>query len=82
MDNLKPCPFCGSAAHNIGKGRLPARCRNPKCPIFCYSFSLEDWNTRPREDALTASFCAEVDRMGARIAELEDALQRWLGFES
>ena len=71
MSELKPCPFCGCEAqvnawtmHGITESRC--FCSNSDCPNSVRTVALEQWNTRPIEDALIA-----------RIAELE-AAQRWI----
>ena len=64
---LKPCPFCGGVAqvintwtmHGITESRC--FCSNSDCPNSVRTVALEQWNTRPIEDALNA-----------RIAELEE----------
>ena len=68
MSELKLCPFCGGEAqvntwtmHGITESRC--FCPNSDCPNSVRTVSLEQWNTRPIEDALTA-----------RIAECESAL--------
>ena len=65
MSELKPCPFCGGVAqvntwtmHGITESRC--FCSNSDCPNSVRTVALEQWNTRPIEDALNA-----------RIAELE-----------
>ena len=68
MSELKPCPFCGGVAqvntwtmHGITESRC--FCDNEKCPVYLSkTIAIDDWNTRPIEDALNA-----------RIAELEAA---------
>ena len=68
---LKPCPFCGGMPKVNDwtlKGITDKRCfcDNEKCPVYLSkTIAIDDWNTRPIEDALNA-----------RIAELE-AAQRW-----
>ena len=64
-DVLQPCPFCGGDAqvntwtmHGITESRC--FCPNSDCPNSVRTVALEQWNTRPIEDALTA-----------RIAELK-----------
>ena len=56
MSELKACPFCGQVAY---KDFNEVRHLNSQCPAWGFA-SLETWNTRPVEDALTA-----------KIAELE-----------
>ena len=71
MSELKKCPFCGKmpkvnswTMHGIAEQRC--FCDNEQCPVYLSkTIALDDWNTRPIEDALNA-----------RIAELE-AAQRW-----
>ena len=71
MSELKQCPFCGSEAqvntwtmHGITESRC--FCSNSDCPNSVRTVGLDQWNTRPIEDALNK-----------RIAELE-AAQRWI----
>ena len=71
MSELKKCPFCGGEAqvntwtmHGITESRC--FCSNSDCPNSVRTVALEQWNTRPIEDALHA-----------RITELE-AAQRWI----
>ena len=62
MSELKPCPFCGEEpATRAGF----AICINDDCEQSNYwsGLDIDDWNTRPIEDALNA-----------RIAELEAEL--------
>jgi hypothetical protein len=59
-EELKPCPFCGNKAVDLGeygpdlKPILPRvlACLNPYCPIRGDRFSIEQWKTRPVEDEL------------------------------
>jgi hypothetical protein len=59
MSELKACPFCGQVAY---KDFNEVRHLNSQCPAWGFA-SLETWNTRPVEDALTA-----------KIAELEQVI--------
>ena len=74
-EELRPCPFCGSNAqvntcttHGITESRC--FCSNSDCPYSVRTVALEQWNTRPIEDALHA-----------RIAELEALVEQliWVG---
>ena len=65
MSELKLCSYCKSVPqantwtlHGISETRY--FCPNPECPHSVRTVTLEEWQTRPIEDALTA-----------RIAELE-----------
>ena len=56
-DVLQPCPFCGGEAqvntwtmHGITESRC--FCSNSDCPNSVRTVALEQWNTRPIEDAL------------------------------
>ena len=69
-DELKPCSFCKSIPQAytwILYGITETRyfCPNPDCPHSVRTVTLEQWNTRPIEDALNA-----------RIAELEEENDR------
>ena len=69
-EELKPCPFCGGMPKVNDwtlKGITDKRCfcDNEKCPVYLSkTIAIDDWNTRPIEDALNA-----------RIAELEAELK-------
>ena len=73
MDNLKPCPFCGSGAIEVcaWENSTDISCLDCDYTIKCHDCDEEDavdyWNTRPVEDALTA----EVERMKDRVERLE-----------
>ena len=65
MSELKRCPFCGgepTSSNEFDDEVLFYGCtKDIDCPMYDAPFvNLENWNTRPIEDALTA-----------RIAELE-----------
>ena len=67
---LRPCPFCGSNAqvntwttHGITESRC--FCSNSDCPNSVRTVALEQWNTRPIEDALNK-----------RIAEMEEFIDK------
>ena len=72
MDELKPCPFCGSDAGEqdiiiVGRG-LCKMVFCEKCHIdFKNPTSIEQWNTRPAEDALKA----EVDGLLLRLEKVK-----------
>ena len=58
-EELRPCPFCGTlpqantwTLHGISETRY--FCPNPECPHSVRTVTLEQWNTRPIEDALQA----------------------------
>ena len=70
MSEAKPCPFCGKEPHIYASYGLIS-CRNKECIADATNGEatlgfIEQWNTRPIEDALNK-----------RIAELEEA-QRWI----
>lgn len=62
----KPCPFCGSEAIPNPKWDTRVNCSHVGCYNSSYwredGFSLETWNTRPIEDALTAELDAARER--------------------
>lgn len=71
MDELKPCPFCGST-----KIRKPENGNGWLCKK-CGSEIFWDWNTRPIEDALNKRI-AELEEaqrwipVSERLPEIED----------
>ncbi len=50
---IKDCPFCGGKASK-GCGIESIHCSNIECVMPGISVSIEQWNTRPIEDALRA----------------------------
>ncbi len=71
---LKPCPFCGTLPQAnawIFRGISETRyfCPNQECPLSVRTVTLEEWNTRPIEDALNARI-AELEAENNRLAEL------------
>jgi len=78
-DELKPCPFCMGKAREFIEATIPpgdkyAHCAGLHNPdVMCPNdaiMTVEQWNTRPVEDALRAS-------LAAKDAEIE-RLQTWL----
>lgn len=69
-NELRPCPFCGRDAREqniiiVGRG-LCKMVFCEKCHIdFKSSTSIEQWNTRPAEDALQA----ENERLKLELAQ-------------
>lgn len=59
-DRLKSCPFCGFNVFYVQDRpdhpeRILIRCLNADCPLHReYIFTLEQWQSRPLEDALRA----------------------------
>jgi hypothetical protein len=55
---LKPCPFCNSEPYDARPDEMNiAWCKNSACE-FSESIPVEQWNTRPIEDALRAEIAA------------------------
>ena len=81
---LKPCPFCGEMPKVNDwtlKGITDKRCfcDNEKCPVYLSkTIAIDDWNTRPIEDALNA----RIAELEAHIAALEEAaeIEEWDDF--
>lgn len=75
MSKVWKCPFCGSlpsiSIQDDGLGEYETRsCSNRNCFMHRAECDVEDWNTRPIEDALAA----ENEALKARVAELEKHL--------
>jgi hypothetical protein len=71
-DELKPCPFCGRKAKRFAGIAIPPEDRYAHCSEGltikhpCQNNSImtvEQWNTRPLEDALRASLAASQDEV-------------------
>ena len=73
MSELKPCPFCGSSNTTLDYYEI-------SCPqelgtiVVCNDCgasakSIDDWNTRPIEDALNARI-AELEAENERLSQL------------
>jgi hypothetical protein len=73
LDSLLPCPFCGEIPFTSGKpnGNF-AICTNAGCPAWRQGsgYSVEEWNTRPLEDALNE----QIRLQNELIEKLEGAL--------
>ena len=69
MSELKPCPFCGNDAR-FYKVDNKVTCSNSSCIASVKYTPIDDWNTRPIEDAQAA----EIERLKARVIELSNAL--------
>ena len=70
-EESRPCPFCGGEAHECLDNHFD--CLNPGCPMAgARAIPLENWNTRPIEDALTARI-AELEAEVTKGHELQDA---------
>ncbi|MEN6425981.1 MAG: hypothetical protein ABFE13_11495 [Phycisphaerales bacterium] len=69
MDELKPCPFCGSAARLVGTDAI--QCTDEECAVCWNSVDgtteeiVRLWNTRPRESALIEELETERLRLSA-----------------
>lgn len=77
-ESLRPCPFCGDEIEMVSKTTVC--CANVDCPAWMTSWTIEQWQSRPLEDALRAELAmAEKQMMIARkfiIAIKEDAITR------
>jgi hypothetical protein len=56
MSELKPCPFCGSKPDYTEHSASLVVCHTPGCAVKDYLFFTEKWNTRPREDTISAEY--------------------------
>lgn len=78
-EELRPCPFCGEMpkVHDWKlKGITDKRCfcDNENCPVYLSkTIAIDDWNTRPIEDALTA----RIAELEAENAELKERVARF-----
>lgn len=70
---MKNCPFCGRPARKFrnSHGDHLAKCENEECGNgYKPSMLIDDWNSRPLEDALQA----EVDRLKGELTEARDKI--------
>ena len=59
---LKPCPFCGSPAEYTSIDQEFVCCsQGLKCPSEAQVYTVEDWQTRPVEDALCKALTEIVE---------------------
>lgn len=86
MSEIKPCPFCEAVPkQNEFDSFTWIECEcgavGPNDEIVIYAEIVEGWNTRPIEDALTASLnrasdaCASVQRERDDLREKHDHLE-------
>lgn len=71
MDELKPCPFCGGKADYVGTEIECLECGVMMPKTFAFEMQVDNWNTRPIEDALRAQLAeaqAEVERLKNIVA--------------
>lgn len=84
MDELKPCPFCGS--DKVAVSRTPHSKYGILYGIECKScnahgsfrfifehYAIESWNSRPAEEALKA----EVERIKAALKTIVQNAEFW-----
>ena len=85
-EELKPCPFCGGMPKVNDwtlKGITDKRCfcDNEKCPVYLSkTIAIDNWNTRPIEDALNARIAeleAEIERLTAH-SDIERQDDKWI----
>jgi hypothetical protein len=69
MDELKACPFCNKSPIELhGKWTGFVECITDGCPIILRKMTIEQWQSRPIEDALTA----ENERLKTFVNQLAD----------
>ena len=84
---LKPCPFCGKLAHIRDNRYTEKWAECDTCSASTHSdlyepHAIEDWNTRPIEDALRAELAAvttERDQLREDKRNMARLLERVLG---
>jgi hypothetical protein len=71
---LRPCPFCGFEAVTTNYNPDVVACTNPGCPneihdeVGLPKITIDEWNTRPLEDALRKQL--DVAVAGIQIAKI------------
>lgn len=78
-EELKACPFCGTlpqANSWIFRGINETRyfCPNQECPLSVRTVTLEEWQSRPLEDALRAR-AERAEKMVERLIEAGERLR-------
>jgi len=70
-EELRPCPFCGAMPDNergVVRYDPGVICHTKGCLLECRWFPIDDWNTRPIEDALNKRI-ADLDADNAELKE-------------
>jgi len=72
MDELKPCPFCGSEADYADVPESIPTCTNKDCKMsFGLKMSGEQWNTRAIEPRLKEAV-KEIEKEENRLYDSQD----------
>jgi len=69
MRELKKCPFCEEEPKLFSPSAKSVMCRNTDCPICGVLFHVDEWQSRPIEDAQAA----RIAELEAQVAELVEA---------
>ena len=75
-EELRPCPFCGAMPDNergVVRYDPGVICHTKGCLLECRWFPIDDWNTRPIEDALRARI-AELEALVDELVNIGDNL--------
>jgi hypothetical protein len=72
---LKPCPFCGGEVKEV---KLEDRGYLTICCVVGSMISVEEWNTRPIEDALQKRI-AELEHDISELEQADDESDRLIG---
>jgi len=70
MSELRPCPFCGKQP-TVGLNGYP-RCPIPGIGTHAGGMTVDEWNTRPLEDALQKRVGELEKSIGKAVEEIEE----------
>ena len=77
MSEYLPCPLCGSEAQDRNVSRETVSCSNMGCWMFYTAIPRDEWQRRPREEALTE----QIKRLTDEAAEAKYQLEQHISVD-